>query len=112
MPFPKFASSSAGAAGLGGFAAEVGGEDFDGAAHFEEAGAHAGADALVEGVFADGHGEFAAGEASGFAFGGGIVVVVGGDDGGAAFVVAGVEDDANDVANPVGGLAGAEVVED
>lgn len=38
--------SSSGAAGLADFAAEVGGEDFNGAAHFVEAGAHAGANAV------------------------------------------------------------------
>ena len=104
--------SSAGAAGLGAFPAEVGGDDFDGAAHFEEAGAHAAADSLVEGIFAGGHDEFSAGEAGSFAFSGGIVVVVRGDDRGAAFVVAGVQNDADDVADPVGGFAGAEIVED
>ena len=94
--------SSAGAAGLGAFPAEVGGDDFDGAAHFEEAGAHAAADALVEGIFAGGHDEFSAGEAGSFAFSGGIVVGVEfrGDDCGAAFVVAGVQNDADDVADP------------
>src|SRR6266404_7929406 len=39
------------AGGLADFAAEVGCEDFDGAAHFVEAGTHAGADAVGEGVF-------------------------------------------------------------
>src|SRR5208282_1275961 len=99
---PVFIVSGAGAAGLGAFAAEVGGEDFNGATHFEEARAHAGANALVEGIFAGGHDEFSAGEARGFAFGGGIVVIVCRNDGGAAFVVAGIEDDADDVTNPVG----------
>src|SRR5579862_2439429 len=103
---------SVSAASLGAFAAEIGGADLDGAAHFEEAGAHAAADALFEGVFARRGYEFAIGEARGFALGCGIVEVIGGDDGGALFVVAGVEDDADDVADPVGGFAGAEVVED
>src|ERR1700722_948351 len=101
-----------GAAGLGALAAEIGGADFDGAAHFEEAGAHAAADAFFQRVFARGGDEFAVGEARGFAGGSGIVEIVGGDDSSAFFVVAGVEDDADDVPNPVGGFAGAEVVED
>ena len=46
---------SAGAAGLGAFAAEIGGDYFHSAAHFKEAGAHAAADSLVEGIFAGGH---------------------------------------------------------
>ena len=101
-----------GAAGLGAFAAKIGGADFDGAAHFEEAGAHAAADAFFERIFADGGDELAVGSAGGFAGGCGIVEVIGGDDGGAFLVVAGVEDDADDVADPIGRLAGAEVVED
>ena len=40
------------------------------------------------------------------------VGVVGGDDGGAAIVVAGVEDVGDGVPDPVGGLGGAELVED
>src|ERR1700734_1371328 len=80
------AESSAGAAGLGAFAAEIGGEDFDGAAHLEQAGAHAAADALFERVFADGHGEFAAGEAGRFALGGGVFVGGGGGGGGGGVV--------------------------
>src|SRR5579863_1123433 len=101
-----------GAAGLGAFAAEIGTGDFDSAAHLEEAGAHAAADALFEGILARGGDELAVGEAGGLAFGRGIVEVVGGDDGGALFVVARVEHDADDVADPIGWFAGAEVVED
>ena len=37
-----------GAAGLSALAAEIGGADFDGTAHFEEARAHAATDALLE----------------------------------------------------------------
>src|SRR5580704_14106298 len=96
-----------GAAGLSALAAEIGGADFDGAAHFEEAGAHAAADALFEGIFARGGDEFAVGEAGGFAVRSRIVEIVGGDDGGALFVIAGVEDDADYVADPIGGFAGA-----
>jgi hypothetical protein len=40
----------AGAAGLGAFAAEIGGDDFDGAAHFKEARAHATTDSLLQGI--------------------------------------------------------------
>jgi hypothetical protein len=42
-----------GAGGLADFAAKVGGEDFHRAAHFVEAGTHAGADAIGERVFFD-----------------------------------------------------------
>ena len=59
-------TSGVGAAGLGAFAAEIGGGDFDGAAHFEEAGTHAAADALFEGIFAHGGDELAVGAAGGF----------------------------------------------
>jgi hypothetical protein len=101
-----------GAAGLCALAAKIGGAYLDGAAHFEEAGAHAAADAFFEGIFAHGGDKSAARAARGFAGGCWIIEIVGGDDGGAFFVVARVEDDADDVANPVGGLAGAEIVED
>jgi hypothetical protein len=101
-----------GAAGLGAFASKIGGADLDGAAHFEEARAHAAADALLEGIFARGGDELAVGETGGFTVGRGIVEIVGGDDGRAFFVVARVENDADNVADPVGGFAGAEVVED
>ena len=104
--------SGVGTAGLGTFAAKIGGAHFDGAAHFEESGTHAAADALFERVFTDGGNEPASGAASGFAGGRGTVEVIRGDDGGALFVVARVENDAHDVADPVGGLAGTEVVED
>src|SRR5580692_76513 len=104
--------SGAGVAGLGALAAKIGGAHFDGAAHFEEAGTHAAADAFFEGIFAHGGDESATWAASGFAGGRWIVEIVGGDDGGALFVVTRVEDDADDVADPVGGLTGAEVVED
>jgi len=101
-----------GTAGLGAFAAKIGGAHFDGAAHFEESGTHAAADALFERVFTDGGNEPAPGAASGFAGGRGIVEVIRGDDGGALLVVTRVENDADDVADPVGGFAGAEIVED
>src|SRR5579862_3490985 len=67
-----------GAAGLGTLAAEIGGADFDRAAHFKEAGTHAAADALFEGVFAYGGDESATGTAGGFAVRHGIVEIVGG----------------------------------
>lgn len=102
----------AGAAGLGAFAAEVRCNDFDGAAHLEEARAHAATDSFFEGIFAGWHDEFSAGEASGFAFLSRIVVVVRCDDGGAALVIASVENDADDVADPIGRLAGTEIIED
>src|ERR1700743_565918 len=89
--------SSMGAAGLGALAAKIGGADFDGAAHLKEAGAHAAADAFFERIFARGGHEFAVGKAGGFAGGSGIVEIIGGDDGGALLVVAGVENDADDV---------------
>lgn len=101
-----------GAAGLGAFAAKIGGGDFDGTAHFEEARAHAAADALLEGVFANSGNEPAARAASGFAVGQGVVEIICGDDGGALLVVTRVENDTDDVADPVGGFAGAEIVED
>src|SRR5271167_55652 len=102
----------AGAAGLGAFAAEVGGDDFHGAAHFEKAGAHAAADSLVEGIFAGGHDEFSAGKPRGFAFLSRIVIVIRRDNRGAPLVVAGVQDDADDVADPIGRFASAEIIED
>src|SRR5580693_8953085 len=83
-----------GTAGLGALAAKIGGAHFDGAAHFEEAGTHAAADAFFEGIFAHGGDESATWAASGFAGGRWIVEIVGGDDGGALFVVTRVEDDA------------------
>jgi hypothetical protein len=104
--------SGVGAAGLGALAAEIGGGDFDGAAHFEEAGAHAAADALFERIFAGSGDEFAVGQASGFAGGCRIVEIVGGDDGGPFFVVARVENNADDVSHPVGGFTCAQVIED
>src|SRR5579859_484562 len=107
---PGCGRSGAGAAGLGAFAAEIGGDDFHGAAHFEEAGTHAAAYSLFERIFTSGHDELSAGKACGFAFLSRIVVVVCGDDGGEAVVVACIQDDADDVADPVGGLAGSEIV--
>src|SRR5277367_1041857 len=103
--------SCAGAAGLGAFAAEIGGDDFYRAAHFEEAGAHAAANSLVERIFADWHNQFSA-KPRWFAFSGGIVVVIRRDDRRAAFVVPSVQDNADDVADPIGRFASAEIVKD
>src|SRR6185437_14156883 len=75
-------------------------------AHFGEAGAHAVADAVAEGLLAGG--TLGVGLA---AAAGGEVGVVGGDDCGEAVVVAGVEDEGDGVPDPLVGLLRAEVVE-
>src|SRR5262249_18855217 len=70
---------SPGAGGMADFAAKIGGVDFDGAAHFEKARAHALADTIGESIFANSAKSFALRSLCGFAFGFCGVEIVCGD---------------------------------
>lgn len=95
-------------AGAAEFLAEVFTFHLDHAAHFVQAGAHAFSDAVAESFIARSR---SGGRHGAVRAGGGLVFKIRGDDGGAVVVVAGVENEADGIPNPFGGLDRAELIE-